>query len=279
MMRTWTLAVLGGWLLLAATADAQNVPAKFRWQPGQTLNYRVEQVTTAAETVGDTQSETATKLNQLKRWQVVAVDAQGVATLQLSLTQLRLETTAPSGEKLVFDSAQPDQSNPQMREQLGKFVGVPLAVLRVDGAGQVAQAKECKFGAPSRFEHEPPLAVTLPVVALQAGQRWERPFTITLDPPQGTGEKHPAVQQFVCKSVAAGQATIQFTTSLKSLPPAVGDQVPLLQFRPEGEVIVDVQQGLMKKAQLKVEKELKGHQGEDSVYLLKSSYVEEYVGP
>jgi hypothetical protein len=278
MTRSWSLAVLGGWLVLTATASAQNVPAKFRWQAGQTLHYRIEQVTTASETVGDTRDETTMRLNQTKRWQVAGVDAQGVATLQMSLVNLRFETTTPSGDKLVFDSTRPEQSDPQLREQWSKFVGVPLAVLRIDGTGRVIEVKDCKFGSPSRFENEAPFAVTLAPAGLQAGQRWERPFQITLDPPQGTGEKFQAVQHFLCKSVEAGQATILLATSMKTVPQAIGDQVPLLQFQPEGEVTFDVQQGILKKATLKIDKTLKGHQGEESVYQLKSSYVEEFAG-
>ena len=81
------------------------------------LTYRVEQVTTAADVVGDSKAETKTRLNLIKRWQVIAVDATGAATLQLSLAMLRLETNTPGGDKLLFDSASPDRNTPELRQQ------------------------------------------------------------------------------------------------------------------------------------------------------------------
>jgi hypothetical protein len=276
MIRTGTLAVLAG-LMATAAASAQPA-AHFHWQPGRVLTYRVSQVTTASEVVEGKKVETTTRLANTKRWQVLAVDAAGVATLQLSMTALRMETTTPKGEVLLFDSAQPDKSDPQLREQLTRFVGQPLVVLRVNGQGKVVEVKECKYGPASRFDSEPPFVLILPVDGLKAGQGWQRDYTITLEPPQGTGEKYEAIQQYVCKGVVGGAATIVLTTVLKTQPEALADRVPLLQMQPEGEIDFDTETGLLRKASLQIDKELKGHQGENSSYHFQSRYSEEYVG-
>src|SRR5437016_305651 len=135
-------------LVLGSTVSAQ-APARLRWQTGQVLIYKVEHTTTATEIAGDNKSETKTKLNLTKRWQVLAVDASGVATLQQSLAALRLETVVPGGETLLFDSAAPDKSTPQLRDAMTKYVGTPLATLRVDVLGRVLEVKESKFGPAS----------------------------------------------------------------------------------------------------------------------------------
>jgi hypothetical protein len=249
-----------------------------RWQAGQVLVYRAEQSTQAAEVVADTQVESKTRLVSTKRWQVLGVDPSGVATLQLSLQALLLETTTPAGEVLRYDSANPDKSTPQMRDQLSRYVGQPLAVLRVDGRGQVVEVKESKFGPPSRFENELPFVGLLPADGPRAGQAWDRPYQITLEPPQGTGEKFAAVQHYACKSVANNLATVALTTEVKAPPAAPVDNVPLLQFQPEGEVVFDLQAGRLQSAALHVEKELKGHQGEGSSYRFRCTYAEQYAG-
>lgn len=276
MERACSLAMLVG-LLATSVAPAQTAPWRFRWQPGQVLTYRVEQSTSATDVVGDSKSETSTRLNNVKRWQVVNVDAAGVATMQLSLQSLRLETTTPSGEALLFDSANPDKSNPQLREQLAKYVGTPLAVVRLDSAGKVIEVKESKFGPASKFESEPPFVLTLPSEAPKAGLTWERPYAITLEPPQGTGEKFQAVQQYACKTVENGIATVTLTTTLKTQPDAVADRVPLVQAQPQGEVVFDLQNGWMRSARLQIDKQLTGHQGEGSSYQFKSTYTEQLV--
>jgi hypothetical protein len=269
------LFALAGALAVTPALPAQTQSKMFRWETGQLLTYRVEHTTSAAETVSGTKSETKTKLNLTKRWYVAAVDPAGVATIQLSLAALRLETTTPSGGILFFDSSDPEKSDPQMSGQLKKYVGDVLATLRVDGQGKVIEVKESKHGPASRFESEPPFVLVFPDAALTEGMNWSRSYKITIEPPQGTGEKYDAVQECTCKSVAQGSATFALTTTLKTQPESVLDRVPLLQLQPEGEVTFDVQSGRLQSAILRVDKELTGHQGEGSSYHFVSTYKEE----
>ena len=89
MMRGWSLSIVAV-LTFAAAAPAQ--APQFRWQAGQVMTYRVSQTTTAVETVKDGTLSTTTQLDLVKRWQVVAVDAVGTATLQMTLASLRMES-------------------------------------------------------------------------------------------------------------------------------------------------------------------------------------------
>ncbi len=155
---------------------------------------------------------------------------------------------------------------------------MPLAVLRGDGYGRVLEVKESKFGPASRYEAEPPFVGVLPAALPQPGQGWERSYQLTLEPPQGTGEKFAAVQRYVCKAADAATLTMTLKTELKNPPAAPGDQVPLLQMQPEGEVVYDLRAGRLLRANLRIEKELANHQGEGSGYRFVSTYVEEYAG-
>jgi hypothetical protein len=276
MLRKWLLVVfIGSVCVSAAFAQAS---WRFRWQQGQTMVYRIEQTMTASETLteGRTESKTTTKL--IKRWQVQGVEASGVATLQLSLDKLRLETTTPSGETLLFDSADLAKSDPQMKEQLARYVGTPLAILRLDAQGKPIEVKKSDFGPASRFEADLPFQLVLPDQGMRSGQSWERAYKVTLEPPQGTGEKFDAVQRYICKAVAGSSATITLTTTMKTMPESLLDRVPLLQLQPEGELVFDAQSGLMRSARMVVDKELKNHQGEGTSYRFQRTYTEEYVG-
>ena len=278
MNRVGRLTFLAAWLALVGVSPVGAQTLRFHWQPGQVLDYQVEQTTRAVEVVGDNTTDSTTKVSEVKRWEVLAVDPAGVATVRLSLVRLRLETN-PDGEPLIFDSTQPAQSNPQMREQLSKFVGVPLTVLRVDPTGKVLEIKEGKYGSPAKFETEPPFVVVLPANA--AGPRWERPYNITLEPPQGTGEKFETVQQYAEQPAVRKGAvwTFALRTTVKKPPEAVADQLPLTPLQPEGTIEFDTAAGLMRKATLAIDKELKGHQGEGSSYHFTSSYSETYLPP
>jgi hypothetical protein len=273
MARAWWLALCAAVTAVPA-APAQDAAWRFRWRTGDVLTYQVEHVTSVAETVGGNTVQTGVKLTLVKRWRVLDVDAQGVATLELSLQAMRNEQARPSGETVLFDSSAPDKSTPELREQLGKYIGVPLAVLRVDAQGKVAEVKQ---GSAARYESEPPFVLTLPPTAPAAGQAWERGYHITLEPPQGTGEQYDAVQKYVCRGVAGGIATLALTTELKTLPASLLDRVPLLQKQVAGEVFFDVNSGRLRQALLRIDKVLEGHQGEGSSYRFRSDYTETYL--
>jgi hypothetical protein len=266
--------VLGG-ALAAPVANARE-EGWLRWQSGQVLVYRAEHDIQVDEAVGTEKIATKSRLSVTKRWQVTAVDAAGVATLQLTLLRLRNEITRPNGEAVVFDSADPKSA--ENKDQVARYVGPVLAVLRVDPWGKVVEVKESKFGPASRFESELPFVAVLPVEKLKPGTAWERAYQITLEPPQGTGEKYAAIQRYRCTAADSNLVTLALTTELKALPEAPGDRVPLAQSQPAGEVVFDVRAGRLHSASLKVDQEVKGHQGEGSSYHFQSSYTEQYAG-
>ncbi len=270
------IAALLSVLIVGGNISAQ-APIRLRWQTGQVLLYKVEQSIAVTEVAGEKKVETTIKLHHTKRWQVLAVDANGVATVQNSLVALRHETLTSDGKMLLYDSAKPDKSTPELKEAMSKFVGPTLAVLRVDGSGRVLEVKESKFGPASRYESELPFAGVLPEEPLKGGLTWERTYNVTLDP-QGAGTKYAAVQRYTCKSMTNTAAVVAVTTEFKTQPEAAEDRVRLLQMQPEGEIVFDLRAGRVQGATLKIDKEIKGLQGEGSSIRVSSTYHEQYAG-
>jgi hypothetical protein len=270
-MRTLSVAVVVS-LTVTTTASAQSADWRFHWQQGQVLNYRVQQTTQVAEVVGGNKVETKSNVNLIKRWVVVNVDAQGGATVKMSIASMRNEQTRPNGEKLVFDSKTPDKSTPDLREQLSKFIGQTLAVLRVDAKGRVVEVKQ---GDTNRYEVEPPFVLTLPAGPVKVGQSWERAFTIPLDPPLGTGQKHAARQKYVCSKIDGQLATLVISTGLAKMPENKTEQLPLVQKLPAGEAVFDLQRGRLQSVKLAINSEIQNHQGEGSSYRFQSTYTEQ----
>lgn len=269
MFRALSIALAA---LFPAAASAQ--VAQFSWASGQALGYRVTQVTKATETVGEKTQETNTRLDLIKRWRVTAVDAQGVATLAMTVERLRMETKTPKGETLFFDSAEPAKSTPALKDEMAKYVGVPVVTVRIDRRGQLVEVKEAKFGSASRLQADLPFKITLPAEALAADSTWKRPYAIKLDPPQGTGESYDAVQEMRVKSIAGDLATIAVSTTIPTPPESPAEQVPLAPLAPVGEVVFDLKRGLLVAVKYQFQKELTGQQGDGSKYSFASTYVE-----
>ncbi len=267
-----TVLLFGSWAFAQAPAACT-----LRWQPGQVLLYHVEHTTANFDKEGEKEAETKSLLKVTKRWDVVSVDASGIATLKLSLVAMIHERTTPSGEVLRFDSANLDKSTPQLKDAMSRFVNTPLATIRVDPYGRVIEVKEAKSGAAS-FENELPFLVLLPGVLPKPAQGWERTYKITLAPPLGTGEKYDAVQRFTCKSITGDLMMLSLTSELKNPPKAPADAIPLWQMLPQGEVTIDIKAGRLHSAKLTIQKELKDHQGEGSVTKFQSTLTLSWAG-
>ena len=261
--------------VFAGGVSAQSAPWQFRWQKGQMLNYRAEHTTQVVEVASSTKTETSSKLSVVKRWEVLDVNEKGQATLKLSLSSMRHEQTRPNGEVLLFDSLNPDKSTPELREAMAKHVGQTVAVLVIDPQGRVVEVKQ---GPSSNYDSDPPFALVFPNVAPAVNQAWDRNYTITLDPPHGTGEKFAASQRTHCTKIADGKATLALTTQVKAPPEGAFEQIPLLQKQPQGEVVFDIQNGRLHHTRLLIDRTIEGHQGEGSSYRFISSYTEQFLG-
>jgi hypothetical protein len=267
----FVLLMLGSW----TSAGAQTAP-RLRWTAGQVLLYRVESTSVNYDQVGEAKSESKNVLKVTRRWQVLAVDPAGVATLRMSVTAMYQERVSGAGTVLVYDSANPDKSTPQLKEQLAKYLNTPLATIRVDPFGRVVEVKESKVPG-AGFEHELPFLVALPAAGLKVSAAWERPYKITLAPPLGTGEKYDAVQRYTVKALTADSATLTLTTELKAPPKAPADAIPLWQMLPSGEVTLDLKNGRLHSARLTINRELKDYQGKDSLYRFQHTQTIQYV--
>lgn len=276
MVCKWLVAVVVSGCF-AATASAQS--PVFKWRPGQVLTYRVAQMTEAVETIGEKTMPTSTKLDLVKRWQVTEVDAAGTAVVQMTLVSLRMETKPPSGEVIVFDSANLPKSHEQLREEMSKYVGPPLTRVRIDNRGQIVEVKESKFGPESRLQCDLPFKLVLPATALANNQTWERSYQIKMDPPQGAGEVYDATQTYSCKGVNNNLATIHITTTVKNAPEAAADKLPLLPLLREGDLQFDISNGLLRGVRYQFSQELPNHRGEGSKYQFKDTYSEDLVEP
>jgi hypothetical protein len=275
MLRSITLAItICSFAVPAASAQAP----VFRWKTGQALTYHVAQTTVAVERLKDSEPmTTTTQLDLVKRWLVLDVDGAGTATLQMTLDRLRMETQPPKGETMTFDSTKPAQATEGLREELAKYIGPVLTVVRIDARGQLIAVTESKFGPESRLQCELPFKLVLPASAVAAGQAWERSYQIKLEPPQGAGETFDAVQKYTCKAAANGQMTVGVTTEVKALPEAPTERLPLLPLMPSGELYFDAANGRLKAVRYQLVHELAEHRGEGSKYSLKSTYSEDLI--
>lgn len=259
-------------LVLSPAAFAQ--AWQFRWEKGDVIVSKVEHQTLVVETIAGKPSEITSKLTITKKWRVVDVDSEGTATLEQSLVSLRNEQSRP-GSKLLFDSDNPDVGTPELKGMM-KHINVPIAAIRVDRIGRVVQVQS---GPKVNYDAEPPFALILPGQPVREGQAWVRPFTVTLEPPLGLGEKYQAEHLAKLVKIDGTKATIQLAATIKNPPDAASEQVPLLQKQMSGAAVFDTARGRLESVRLSVDKTVENHQGNNSSYRFASTYVEQVVSP
>lgn len=277
------VSVLALALALNRTARADE-PLRFRFAQGQTLAYKIDQETRVEETSLDDKTRKPTTSSVLMRatvtrqWKVIAVDAAGTATVEMSILTLRTERKVGEEAADVFDSTRPDKEDPTHTEML-KNIGKTLAVLKVDARGQVAAVVESKVGSASRFQSELPFRVILPETGPAVGQSWERAWTLKIDPPQGTGETHDLIQKYTAKEPANGFAVVGIETSAKKMPEIAAERIPLFPLLVAGDVYFHTKTGLYTGARLKMKHTVEGHEGEGSRMVYTGVWSEDYLPP
>src|SRR5262245_51509801 len=116
-----------------AQTPAGTPPLRFQWQPNQTLTYKVVQNTTVQETSLDESTqqpvttEAKTNLLLVRKWTVKGVEPTGVATLEMTITEMKSEMRPPDGMPIVRDSA-----NPEHAREMAEFLNKPIVTIRVD---------------------------------------------------------------------------------------------------------------------------------------------------
>ena len=263
---------------LVAPAQPAQPPLRFAWKADQTHTYKVTQQTVVRETTLDEKTdkpvttESRTSLTLVKKWHVKSVDANGVATLEMTITEMKNEIRRPDGTSLVRDSANPDDAR-----EMAAYLNVPVVVVRVDPQGRIVEVKETKAGPAARLHAELPFRMTLPDATPAAAQAWDRTFTMKLDPPLGTGESYEFVQKYTSRGVKDGLLSATVETTLKAPPKALAERVPLVPMLWTGEVYFNAVAGKYHAARLKVKAELPNHQGEGTKFEYESAYNEDAV--
>lgn len=253
-------------------------PLRFKFQQNQVLTYKVLQRTIVRETNLDEKTgkpvvtESGTNLTLMKKWTVKDLDAAGVATLEMTITQMKNEMRRPDGSDLVIDSA-----NPEDAKSMAAYLNVPILTLRVDHQGRIVEVKESKSGSSNRLRAELPFRMILPDTGPTSGQTWDRTFAVKLDPPEGTGESYEFAQKFTCSSVKDGLAVASVETTLKAPPKTLSERVPLVPMLWTGDVYFNSSSGKFHAARLKVKAELPNYQGEGTKFEYESIYAEDVV--
>jgi hypothetical protein len=150
------LVVLGG----AAASLAQDA-LKYTWSKGEVVHYRSVQENVGKMTAMGMTRTTTQRQEFVQRFEVKDVDAEGVATLDVSVLSVKIVTEQGEGGSATYDTTKPaDQQydgSPRLKasmEYMGALIGEHMtvtmeptgAVRKVEGMAKVVDKMQAKMG-------------------------------------------------------------------------------------------------------------------------------------
>lgn len=257
-------------LLLSVMPLSAQTLLRFEWKADDVYKFRVQHETTVAETLpGKPTNVTSTKLTLARTWTVTSVSTDGSAMMSLTITAMRQEIARTGEETLVIDS-----STREGAQAMSDYLNKPILTAKVDPRGRVSDVRAVVNDAAARLQAELPFRIELPETAIADVAKWERPFTIRLDPPVGTGEIHEAIQTYSIEKREAARTLVKVSTSLKTPPKEVAELQPLLPWLWEGTITLEPAAKKYLGAKLKVSREYPNHQGVGSKFAFSSTFEE-----
>jgi hypothetical protein len=136
----------------AAPAYAQEVTLRYRWTKGESVTYRMTNLTNSAISGMPGQGNVTFEQSITQVLKVTAEDvaADGAATLRQTFESVRMEMKSPVG-RIVYDSSAPEKTPNPVAEMMGKVMGALVGesiivvmspvgeVRRVEGASRILE--------------------------------------------------------------------------------------------------------------------------------------------
>ena len=191
MIRGTGKIMLGTVLLLVASGPVCLAQQELRWKfrPGEQLKVSVEQKTVSNTRVADQSLKMTVQLTVEEKWEVKEVAENGVATIDRSLTLIKLSIRSGVDEEITFDSSQ-QRSAPGAARTIAKVLAPVLGKsvrIQVNPRGAVVDVElgsELKgqlvelakvlgdFFSPDSIEQQLMTIGRLPAGPVSKGQSW-----------------------------------------------------------------------------------------------------------
>ncbi len=266
------LATIAYYLALAQIADAQQgVVLRYKFSAGQTIRYGGEHVMRIEATAGDSTQTAKTQTKFLRQWTVQQVDADGTATLVMSIERVQVDASMPDGNRIAFDT------DKETDTPASGMVKRPLVQVRLRPNGQVAELKEAAGGGWSQFISGVKLLFCpFPTVPITAGTAWQRELEVRL--PGSASAKVKLRQTFRLEQLDGSSAVVSVNTEpAEQVDPPLMAQVA--QLLGNGKFLFDVQNGLLKSQNTSVQQVVQGYAGSDSQMQVVGQFSESLLDP
>ncbi len=255
-------------------ARAQPLPTvrlEYRFESGERMAMDVAHRALTETTIGSTTQSTETATDSTKLWSIVAVDPQGLITIEHSVIDVTM-TSRTSDRGQVRWSSRGNEPPPPGYESVKQNLGVPLSRLVIDRTGRVIDRQDMRPNPPSNTGDL--MIVPLPDGDVAVGAEWIVPQEVVVEVPDGPRKAVRTRLRYQLKEVRDHIAVIHVDTTVLTPLDDPRLEARLLERIWDGTVKFDIQQGRVIHRTTGIDRRVVGFGGPDSSLHYKASLEE-----
>ncbi len=273
-------------LLLAAAAAADSPdaataakpPAKYtlryRFQPGETIRWKVVHRARVDASVAGTSQTTETVSSSIKVWKIQEVGPDGAATFEQWVENVDMWQKL-SGRMEVRYNSQTDKTPPVGFENLAKSIGVPLSRTTINPLGKILRREN--LTAKPTVQQDGLITIPLPDSPVAIGETWSYPCDIEIPLEGGRIKTIKSRQSFTLEEVKNSVATVRVATQILTPVSDPAIEAQLMQRDSSGTVRFDIERGRVVGQQMDTDKRVVGFRGQASSLHYQTRFTEELL--
>ena len=252
----------------------QTVRLEYRFEAGERMTMDVAHRALTETTIGGTTQSTETATDSTKLWSVVAVDPQGLATIEHSVNDVTM-TSRTSDRGQVRWSSRGNEPPPPGYEAVKENLGVPLSRLVIDRTGRVIDRQDMRPHPPSNTGDL--MVVPLPDGNVAVGAEWIVPQEVVVEVPDGPRKAVRTRLRYQLKEVRDHVAVIHVDTTVLTPLDDPRLEARLLERIWDGTIVFDIARGRVIHRTTGIDRRVVGFGGPDSSLHYKASLEEKAI--
>ena len=275
--RPWIIgiaAALSAAGLGATEPEPAAVRLAYRFRSGDRIEMAVAHRALTETTMNGVTQTVETMTDSTKTWRVVAVDAEGRATLEQSVDDVTMTSRTSDRGEVRWESrgtAEPPPGYEAVRPSLG----VPLVRMVVGADGRIHERRELRPCPPSASGDL--VVVPLPDGPVTVGPEWTVPQEVVVEVPGGPRKAVRTRLRYRLVDAADGRATIRVDTTVLTPVDDPRLEARLLERIWDGEIRFDVEAGRVESRRTGIDRRVVGFGGPQSSVRYKASLEERLV--
>jgi hypothetical protein len=258
----------------APQASSAKYTLRYKFQPGETLRWKVVHRARVEASVGGTNQTTETVSSSVKVWKVREVKSNGAATFEQLVENVDMWQKL-TGRMEVRYNSQTDKTPPVGFENVAKSIGVPLSKTTIDPQGKILNREH--LIARSNVQQEGMITIPLPDEPVAVGEGWSYPYDIEVPLEGGRIKKIKSRQSFTLEEVKGSVATVRVATQILTPVDDPAIEAQLMQRDSSGTVSFDIQTGRVVGQQMDTDKRVVGFRGQASSLHYRTRFTEELL--